>query len=147
MTINRSTFSPEEFCDNAGTILRANGRYSAEAFRHARVIGIAVEALSPVRDSAWCDQMPREAYSVSRRRDVRRTEKIPAGDDCVTRRRVILGGRFCVTECRSYLIHTSSTPGIASIHPNAGYCRLPARVILGAEPRFLPPKRSCRVFV
>ena len=39
-----------------------------------------------MRESAWCDQMPSGAYSVSRRRDVRRTEKVPAGEDCVTRR-------------------------------------------------------------
>ncbi len=45
-----------------------------------------VEALTAVRESAWCDQLPRGAYSVSRHREVRSHRQIPDGEDCTTRR-------------------------------------------------------------
>ncbi len=66
----------------------------AEVSGHSWERSVAIEALGPVRQSAWCDEMPRDASSVSRRRDVRRTEKIPAGEDCVTRRRDQGDGTF-----------------------------------------------------
>jgi hypothetical protein len=58
----------------------------AELVGHGWERSIAIEAFGPVRDSAWCDNMPSGAYGVSRTREVRRTEQIPNGEDCVTRR-------------------------------------------------------------
>lgn len=46
---------------------------------------IAIETMSAVSDSAWCDSMPSGAYGVSRRREERSTKKIPDGEECSTR--------------------------------------------------------------
>ena len=43
---------------------------------------IVVEAFQPKRDSAWCDSLPREAYGVSRHREVRSQRRVAAGEDC-----------------------------------------------------------------
>ncbi len=54
----------------------------------ARVTGVSwqrsivVEAFQPRRDSAWCDSVPREAYGLSRHREVRSHRKVAAGEDC-----------------------------------------------------------------
>jgi hypothetical protein len=45
---------------------------------------VAVESLAPVQESAWCDSLPRAAYSVSRRREVRSHRRVEAGEDCRT---------------------------------------------------------------
>ena len=47
---------------------------------------IAIERFGPVSDSAWCDQMPAGAMSVSRHRDVRSHKQVPDGEDCHTRK-------------------------------------------------------------
>ena len=47
---------------------------------------IHVESYGPVQDSAWCDQMPAGAYSVSRHRDVRSHRQVEDGQDCGTER-------------------------------------------------------------
>jgi hypothetical protein len=47
---------------------------------------IAVERYGAVSDSAWCDQMPFAARSVTRHKEVRSHEKIEDGQDCHTRR-------------------------------------------------------------
>jgi hypothetical protein len=58
----------------------------------ARVMGhtweraIDIDVFGPHQDSAWCDQMPSGAYGVSRSREVRSHDKVPAGEDCSTRR-------------------------------------------------------------
>lgn len=46
---------------------------------------IAIETMSAVSDSAWCDAMPSGAYRVSRTREQRRTNKIPDGQTCTSR--------------------------------------------------------------
>jgi len=46
---------------------------------------IDVERLQAVNDESWCDQMPSDAYSVSRHREKRDTRKVPDGQDCHTR--------------------------------------------------------------
>jgi RNA polymerase subunit RPABC4/transcription elongation factor Spt4 len=45
---------------------------------------IAIEEFAPRADSAWCDSMPADAYSVSRSREVRSYRQIPDGEDCST---------------------------------------------------------------
>lgn len=45
---------------------------------------IDVERLDPTRESAWCDSMPYDAYSVSRSREVRSHNQIPDGETCRT---------------------------------------------------------------
>ena len=47
---------------------------------------ITIERLGPVRDSDWCDIMPRGATNVTRSRQVRSHRKVPDGQDCSTRR-------------------------------------------------------------
>jgi hypothetical protein len=46
---------------------------------------IEIETLGPVRESAWCDSMPSDAFAVSRSRRQRGTTKIADGQDCSTR--------------------------------------------------------------
>lgn len=43
---------------------------------------IQIEKLAPVSESAWCDSLPSEAYSVTQSREQRSTKKIPDGQDC-----------------------------------------------------------------
>jgi hypothetical protein len=43
---------------------------------------IAVEKFGSVRESGWCDAMPKGAQSVARRRKKRSTRKVPDGQDC-----------------------------------------------------------------
>lgn len=61
---------------------------------------IAVEQFRAVSESAWCDQMPAEAYAVTRSKEVRDTKKVPDGEECKTRRRDNKDGTFEeVQEC------------------------------------------------
>jgi hypothetical protein len=48
--------------------------------------GITIERLGPVRDSAWCDSLPRDARNLSQRREVRTQRRVPDGEDCGIRR-------------------------------------------------------------
>ena len=43
---------------------------------------IKIEQLQAVQDSAWCDSKPVDAYSVSRRTEVRSHKQIPDGETC-----------------------------------------------------------------
>jgi hypothetical protein len=43
---------------------------------------IAIEEFSQVDDQAWCDSMPSDAYSVSRRREQRSTRRVQDGESC-----------------------------------------------------------------
>lgn len=52
---------------------------------HAWERTIDIERMTAVSDSAWCDSMPHDAYSVSRSREQRSTKKIPDGETCTTR--------------------------------------------------------------
>lgn len=45
---------------------------------------INIEQLAPMNTSAWCDAMPRDAYSVTQRREQRDTRRVPDGQECST---------------------------------------------------------------
>ncbi len=67
---------------------------------------IRVEQYMSVADSAWCDSMPADAYSVSRTREQRGSEQVPDGQDCRTQRTDNGDGTFreqqvCETRYRS----------------------------------------------
>jgi hypothetical protein len=47
---------------------------------------IVIEEYGPVEDSAWCNEMPSKAYSVSRKKEVRSHDKVPDGEKCTTRK-------------------------------------------------------------
>ncbi|MBM4363126.1 MAG: hypothetical protein FJ104_10625, partial [Deltaproteobacteria bacterium] len=47
---------------------------------------IAVERLTAVTESAWCSELPGDARSVRRSREVREERKVPDGEDCQTRK-------------------------------------------------------------
>lgn len=47
---------------------------------------IAIETYGAVSRSAWCDQMPGNAYNVSRTQEVRSHRQVPDGETCQTRR-------------------------------------------------------------
>ena len=53
---------------------------------HSWTRSIDVERLDPRSESAWCDSMPGDAYSVSRSREVRSHRQIPDGETCTTSR-------------------------------------------------------------
>jgi hypothetical protein len=55
---------------------------------------IDVERFTAVRDSAWCDAMPADAYQISRSREQRSTRQIPDGQDCVDVRADVGDGTF-----------------------------------------------------
>jgi hypothetical protein len=45
---------------------------------------IDIEQFKPVDDSAWCDSMPSDSYSVSRRSEVRSYNQVADGEECHT---------------------------------------------------------------
>lgn len=47
---------------------------------------IKVEKFQTNKDSAWCDVMPRDAYAVSRKSEVRSQKQIPDGETCKSER-------------------------------------------------------------
>lgn len=47
---------------------------------------IKIEAFGPKADTAWCDQMPADAYSVSRTEKIRDHRRVADGQTCSTRR-------------------------------------------------------------
>jgi hypothetical protein len=47
---------------------------------------IKIEVFGPKAESAWCDSMPGDAYSVSRSREVRSYNSVKTGESCSTRR-------------------------------------------------------------
>jgi len=56
-----------------------------EGHRWARTI--EVQVFDEVRDSAWCDQLPRKARSVTRKKEKRSTKKVEDGETCVKKRK------------------------------------------------------------
>ncbi len=69
---------------------------------HAWKRSIGVEVFGAVNESAWCDQMPAKAYSVTKRKEQRSTKKIPDGEECKTRRKDNRDGTFKqVRECKT----------------------------------------------
>lgn len=61
---------------------------------HAWERTIAVERFQPTNDSAWCDQLPGDAYQVSRKQEVRDHKKVKDGEECSTRRKDQGDGTF-----------------------------------------------------
>ena len=43
---------------------------------------IQIERFAPISESAWCDAIPTDAYSITQSREQRSTKKIPDGQDC-----------------------------------------------------------------
>lgn len=83
-------------------------RVSAHAWKHE----IRIEAFGPVSDSSWCDQMPSDAYDVSRKSEVRSHEQVPDGQECSTVTRDNADGTFsesqsCRTTYRSEPVYDS----------------------------------------
>ena len=63
---------------------------------------IDIERFEATRQSAWCDQMPRDGYSVSRHRAVRDHRDVPDGEECRDRQVDQGDGTFVVRqECRT----------------------------------------------
>lgn len=55
---------------------------------------ISVERLGPVRESAWCSELPSDARQVSRRREQRGAERVPDGEECRLQRQDQGDGTF-----------------------------------------------------
>ncbi len=63
---------------------------------------IAVETLTPTRDTAWKDAVPGGAYSVACAPEKRDTKKVPDGETCVDKRQDKGDGTFAVVqECET----------------------------------------------
>ena len=58
-----------------------------EVAGHAWERSVQIEQFGPKQDAAWCDQMPSDAYAVSRREEVRDHDEVPDGQTCTTKRR------------------------------------------------------------
>jgi hypothetical protein len=70
-----------------------------EGHRWARTID--VEVFDTVRDSAWCDELPRGARRVGKSREQRSTKQVQDGQECVKRRQDNRDGTFKeVEECK-----------------------------------------------
>lgn len=67
---------------------------AVEATGHRWERTVVVERYGPQTQSAWCDSMPRDAYNVSRSREVRDHRQIPDGQTCTTARRDNGDGTF-----------------------------------------------------
>jgi hypothetical protein len=52
--------------------------------QHEWTRSIDIEQFKPVSDSSWCDSMPFDAYSVSRRSEVRSYNQVADGEECHT---------------------------------------------------------------
>jgi len=71
---------------------------------------IDIEVMGPKSESAWCDSMPSDAYSVSRHREQRSSRQIPDGQECHTKNVDRGNGTFerrevCETKYRSEPIY------------------------------------------
>ncbi len=81
-----------------------------EVAGHAWNRTIGIERYQSDEDTSWCDSMPRDAYRVSRSREVRSHNKVPDGEDCKTRRKDNGDGSFstvrdCKTRYRDEPVH------------------------------------------
>ena len=65
-----------------------------QASEHRWERTIAVEVYGAKSEQAWCDAMPRDAYGVTRSREVRSHDKVPDGQTCTTKRRDNGDGSF-----------------------------------------------------
>ncbi|MCP4873349.1 MAG: zinc ribbon domain-containing protein [Proteobacteria bacterium] len=55
---------------------------------------ILIEAKQPTKEAKWCDNLPRDAYAVTRSSKQRDTKKIPDGETCTTKRKDNGDGTF-----------------------------------------------------
>jgi hypothetical protein len=63
---------------------------------------VRIEAFQTLSQEAWCDQMPGDAFQVTRSREVRSHNQIPDGEECSTRRQDRGDGTFTETqECKT----------------------------------------------
>jgi hypothetical protein len=58
-----------------------------EVAGHTWERSIQVEQFGRKKDAAWCDQMPGDAYSITRKEEVRSHDEVPDGQTCTTKRR------------------------------------------------------------
>lgn len=62
---------------------------------------IEIQTFKEVRESRWCDQMPRKARRVTKRKEKRSTKKVKDGETCVKKRKDNRDGTFKqVKECK-----------------------------------------------
>lgn len=62
---------------------------------------IEVEVFDEVKDSAWCDELPKGARKVSKKKEQRSTKQVPDGEECVKKRKDNRDGTFKeVKECK-----------------------------------------------
>lgn len=59
-------------------------KVSIKVTQHEWSRTIDIEKIKPVSDSAWCDSMPSDGYSVSRRSEVRSHNQVADGQECST---------------------------------------------------------------
>lgn len=73
------------FCGFCGVSMFWTKASTATVSGHHWARSIDIETFGPVNESAWCDSMPSGAYSVSRSKKQRSTNKVPNGETCNTR--------------------------------------------------------------
>ncbi len=67
---------------------------------HAWARTIEVERFDEVRRSAWCNEMPKKARKVTKKKEKRSTKKVPDGEECVKKRKDNRDGTFKeIKEC------------------------------------------------
>ena len=59
---------------------------------------VKVERFGPTRQSSWCDELPRDATDVSRRRERRGSRDVPDGEDCRNQKKDRGDGTFVETQ-------------------------------------------------
>lgn len=84
------------------TLLFVKKDVTVDVVGHSWKREIDIERFDAARDSAWCDQTPHDAYSVSRHREVRSHRDVADGEECHDKRVDQGDGTFAVkTECRT----------------------------------------------
>ncbi|MCH9685128.1 MAG: hypothetical protein K0V04_27065 [Deltaproteobacteria bacterium] len=74
---------------------------TVEVTGHAWSRSIAVEQFKEVKRSAWCDQMPKGARGVTKKKEQRSTKQVADGEECVKKRKDNRDGTFKeVKECK-----------------------------------------------
>ncbi|TGN11084.1 zinc ribbon domain-containing protein [Leptospira ilyithenensis] len=87
-------------------------RVTLKVAKHEWSRSIDIERFKPVSDSSWCDSMPSNAYSVSRRSEVRSHRQVADGQECHTVRSDKGDGTYsesesCSTKYRSEPVYDS----------------------------------------
>lgn len=73
------------FCGVCGVAVTRTKASKATVSGHEWSRSVDVERFGPVKDSAWCDELPSSAYDVSRSKKKRSTNKVADGETCTTR--------------------------------------------------------------